>query len=1073
MPSGLALVLRGLWWRRGTSAALLVASALAVAGAAAGPLWGRAAQDSLLARTLDEAPVSGLGLVLSDSVPSLDASPVGLPPPAPTVVAGSLRSAATSSPDLDGRLDEPSTVIETARRLQVLPAPPPGPQQPRQEPDAPPSSRPLGALLWRDGACEQVELLAGACPASSTELLLSDRSAAELDVAAGEQVLLPELEDEPPLPGTDDPFPTSFTVSGVYRASSLDTASRFWFDDDVTEYAPATTFGRETLPARLDAVLVTRELVATLRVPGSTVRVERALRPGAVPLDDVGGVRRDLRAAVAELEGTRREVTVRARLLDTLDGTVADRELVAGTARLVGLQVVLVGWFVLFALVGVVLGTRDGELALAKLRGVRGPGLLRLALAEPVALLLLAVPVGAALAAAVAAWAAGTVLHPGTWGRVLAGDPVAVWSPVAAAVGVTVAGGALACALAARRAVRAPVGEQLRRTGGEQAVVGPVATAVLVTVLVTGVVLVRTLDGGAASTLPALLVPVGAGLVAGLLAAAAVRRSAALARRRTGSRSLATFLAVRQVAARGGLTRTTALVTAVTVVAGFAAAAWSLTGQQRDAQAGIDVGADRVAVVAPVAVPDLLAATAVADPEGRWAMAATERRVDERPEASLLAVDSARLDAVVARLPRGAALPPGTGARLVPDDVVAPLTVRGTQLEVRAALVADTADFTLHLFARGTTAAGEALAVDLGTPQPDAGPLTATAPVCADGCTLNQLVLVRRGGVGSTAGVLTLGPLSVDGVEVDGLTPRDWRAARTDERQIDSSTTGTVERLAGGGLAVTFSASPSAGPGVVRRDVPSALPAVVVSGTPLRAVGVRRLARGTGLDGGEINLEVIGEAATVPRIAAGALVDLDLAARLEPPRTARAERQVWLGPTAPPDAVQRLEDAGLEVVEVRTRAERRERLDANEPARALLLLLGVGAAVLLVGACGVATALAATTRRRRAEGAALQAMAVPARTVRRVARIEDALVLLPGLVVGAVVAGLVATTSGPVLAAVTGASDAVADQTTPDALWWPVVAVAAGTGVLMALVALAVAGPRRRRDVEGAMRGTT
>ncbi|WP_460436077.1 hypothetical protein, partial [Angustibacter speluncae] len=114
----------------------------------------------------------------------------------------------------------------------------------------------------------------------------------------------------------------------------------------------------------------------------------------------------------------------------------------------------------------------------------------------------------------------------------------------------------------------------------------------------------------------------------------------------------------------------------------------------------------------------------------------------------------------------------------------------------------------------------------------------------------------------------------------------------------------------------------------------------------------------------------------------------------------------------------------------------------------------------------------ATARRRRAEGAALQAMAVPARTVRRVGRLEDALVLLPGLVVGAVVAGLVATTSGPVLAEVTGASEAVAGQTTADALWWPVVAVAAGTGVLMALVAVAVTGPLRRRDVEGAMRGT-
>ena len=436
----------------------------------------------------------------------------------------------------------------------MLPAVPPAPAEDPPQGEGRPLAA-LGALLWREDACGQVELVAGTCPATATELLLSDRSAADVGVVAGDQVLLPDLADEPAPAGSDEPFPVAYTVSGVYRAASVDTASRFWFDGEVTEYAPATVFDGEQLPARLDAVLVTRELAGGLRVPGTTIRVQRALRPGGVSLDDVDGVRRDLAAHVAYLEGTSGAVAVESRLVGTLERAVPGRLLVGRTAQLVGLQVVLVGWFVLFVVVGLVTATRERELALAKVRGVRGPGLLRLALGEPVTLLALAVPLGVVVATAGTAAAAGRALLPGTWDRLLGGDPAALWGPVAVAVGATVAGGAVASALAARRAVRAPVDEQLRRTDGEQAVLGPVATAVLVTVLVVGLVLVRTLGSGAATTLPALLVPVGAGVVAGLLVAAAVRRAAVLARRGTRSAALAPFLAVRQVAARGGLTR--------------------------------------------------------------------------------------------------------------------------------------------------------------------------------------------------------------------------------------------------------------------------------------------------------------------------------------------------------------------------------------------------------------------------------------------------------------------------------------------------------------------------------------
>ena len=172
----------------------------------------------------------------------------------------------------------------------------------------------------------------------------------------------------------------------------------------------------------------------------------------------------------------------------------------------------------------------------------------------------------------------------------------------------------------------------------------------------------------------------------------------------------------------------------------------------------------------------------------------------------------------------------------MPDDVVAPLKVRGSRIEVRAGAFSDSRTLTLHLQVRGTTAAGDSFTVDLGEPRPNPATLSAATDACADGCTITDLVLVRSGGVGSVSGVLTLGPISVDGVEVDGLAAREWRAARVDERQLDSSTTGTVERLPDG-IAVSFDAPPSASPGVVRRDVPAALPAILVTGTDLQPPG--------------------------------------------------------------------------------------------------------------------------------------------------------------------------------------------------------------------------------------------
>lgn len=1042
---GVALLVRGIRWRRWASLVLVLCAAVTVGAAAAGPVWGRAAEASLLARALQGAPVSEVAWTANGTT-SAAGSFWTTELEEPRVVASEVRRDGDLPEELDPFFDEATEKLSTGRRLVIRPAVPPPAQVAPDGTEESPVDPPLARLVARAGACEQLELSAGACPAVSTEVLLSDRSAAELEVGAGDVVLLPELSDEAPPAGSREPFPIAYTVSGVYRAASVEVADRFWFDGDDLEYAPPATFGGEPVPARLDAVLVLPDLVLSLRATGIRIQVERVLRPGALTLATADRVARALGEQVEDVAGTSRTVDVSATAAVTVQSTVEGRRLVAGTATFVGFQVVVLGWVVLFGLVAVTVGARDDELALAKLRGLRGARLAAHTLTEPVALIAVAVPLGLLGSVAAVRALAGAVL--------LTGTPVVLTPPAWVATGATAAGAVLACALAARRSLRVPVADQLRRRSPSSGTVGPVATAVLLTLAVVGVVLVRTLGRGAEGALPALLAPVLVGLAAGVVVAHLVRVAVRVGVGRTRRWSLGPYLAVRQVAGQGALTRTTALITAVTAVSGFAAGAYVVTAAQRDAQARLDVGAERVVHVSATTTPVLLDATRTVDPAGDWAMAAVQR-VDDLD--TLLAVDSSRFAAAFPVTGGPLASPAGVEG-LVPEGVPQPLVVRGTRASLEV-VYSETGrrDLELGVQLRLGRPDGEVASVVLGVLDGGAQTLVGAIPACVDGCTVQSVLLTRVTGNGSVTGSIGLESLTVGGVEHPFLRD-EWRSARADESGPDSTSTGTVYALAAPatGLELTFAVTPSATPGVVRRDVPSQLPAIVGERTPLTFVGTRRLLNGSTLEDGDLPFEVIGRTPVVPRLGQGSVVDLELVSRVEPPRSAGLDFQVWLGPTAPADAPARLADAGLEVLEVESRADRRGVLDRAEPARAQLLLLGAGAATLLAGVAGVATALAASSRRRAAESAALRAMAVPGRVVRGSAVLEDVLLLLPGVLAGAACAAVLVVVCGPVLAAVTGTSPVVASSASLSDAVLPALAVAVGTSLLLVPVVLAV-----------------
>jgi putative ABC transport system permease protein len=1040
-----ALLLGGIWWRRWASVVLVLCASITVAGAAAGPLWGHASQASLLARALQDSPVSEIAWTVAGSTASYEAKT--MTPPPPSVVASTLRTLSQLPPGLDGLFDETTQMVATARRLQVQPVR----KGPKPAPTAPKPVLPLGRLVGREGACEQVELTSGSCPATDTDLLLSDRSAKDLGVVPGSRVEFPELEYELKPPTTKGLV--KYTVTGLYRAETVRTASRFWFDSEDFDYTPLLRIGpKDTMPANLDAVLVKPDLVLSIKSIEVRVQQERVLRPGAVTLADADRVAQQLTRKDLDLEATSRTAEATANAAATISGTLRGRDLVADTATFVGLQVVVFGWVVLFGLVAISVGARDGELALAKLRGLRGRALAAHALVEPITLVLVAVPVGL-----IGAWVAVDLLAHQV---LLPGTSVTIPSGVWAAVGATAAGSVLACALAARRSVRMPVADQLRRQSPPAGTAGPIASAVLMTLAVVGVVLALSLGRGAQAALPALLTPVVVGLAAGLVVGYAVQVVLRALVTRTHRWSLGPYLAVRQLARQSSLTRITALVTVATAVSGFAAGAYVVTAQQRETQARIDVGAERVVHVGALKTSDLIAAGRKVDPQGRWAMAAVQRG---EGAATLIAVDSPRLG-ISFGVPRGSLDRIEPLPELLPANIPEPLEVRGDTVTIKVAstYLLVTEDVVARLQLRVRTPDGDVNSTTLGALDHLGGKQTLTAPLpaCAEGCTVVSVFVTRDSATTDLPGTVELASLDIGGRSYP-FSVQEWRPAGIDEGAPDSAATSTLGPPEDnqGGLVMRFGAAASVTPGMVRRDVPTELPAVVGEQTPLNLLGARKLVEGSRLDGGHVPFSIAGRTPVLLRATGGALVDLTLASRITPKLAPGLDFQVWLGESAPADAPAQLAAAGLKVKSVESRADRRTELDRAEPARAQLLLLGAGAAVLLAGVAGIATVLAAAARRRAVESAALHAMAVPGRVVRSSAVLEDVLLLLPGLLTGAVCAVWLLNVLEPLLAEVTGAGTAVAGIPKIVDVMLPVLAATLVTALLLVPVVLVATRP--------------
>lgn len=955
----LGTVLRGMRARALLSLGSLLLTALAVGAAVLGPIFAEAVTSSYVSARLNAAPplLTGVGW-------RLDAPTAAAPQDA---LAGAEEEAASRS---SGPFGDPVGHLSSRRYTSL---------------DASELT-----FLARPGMCEHLDV-EGRCPGAPGEVLLLDSDLDQLGLRVGEEVRLPFGR---PHSDAVDPVPSpvrSVSVVGSYTAPDQEQAA-WWFDPSRLVSTPLRVddVSDSVIPRRPAPFLTVVDTFAALPSGEWSVVVDVPL---VVPPDATVA---DVREAGETAEGS---LTVRSRVEggrftgtnDLTDLAAIDREvrLQQATARSsiapAVLSLLLVALALLMRLLTAAAELRVPELALASLRGLRAGRLWALGVAEPLTLVLLATPVGAALGylaawALVRAWLVPGVPVPVSWVSVVAGAGVALG---AAAVG----------ALAVRLVLVSSLASQLtgvrRPAAGGRA--GTVAQLALVSLAL--VVLASRLLGGSGQAdpdvtdlvLPVLLAVVG-GLAATYAVGAAARR---WTRTRAGGRSLRGFVAARAISRRREGTLVVLPLTAAIAVAVFGVGVFDAAATWRASVAATASPAHTV-WSSPLPVRDTMALTHEVDPEGRWAMAAASVA---SPGLGLSAVDAPRL-AAVAEWP--ASWTPGRDA----GEVAALIGPRGEVPVVTGRRVSLTLDNRLGTPVWVELRLGERAGVPerayLGPFDPGRASASATVP-CGQGCLLEGLAL--GGPVASP--VVLAGSVEVSDLLVDGTAPTGAFTGAGWVRSPELAEGVDVAVAAGASLRVDVDTG----------DVPAAVRLAtgglaaarpVLRGTDVTEAQVR----GYGGVPGGVPLDSVGTAASTPFLGpAGVLVDLTQLTSDEGTYDDFYDTRVLVRDGAPSAVRDALSAQGLTVASTLDREQ--HTLDQGAYALAMRLYAVVAALVLLMALAGLVVSTAVQLPARRRDAAALRVVGVPRRAVVSAAARELAAVLGAAAVAG-ILAGTLA-----------------------------------------------------------------
>jgi hypothetical protein len=238
-------------------------------------------------------------------------------------------------------------------------------------------------------------------------------------------------------------------------------------------------------------------------------------------------------------------------------------------------------------------------------------------------------------------------------------------------------------------------------------------------------------------------------------------------------------------------------------------------------------------------------------------------------------------------------------------------------------------------------------------------------------------------------------------------------------------------------------------------DLPRATPAIVTNGAEVTDAPPNPSPRGNlsvDIDNNLLTIHPLVSVPTLPLIGnGGAIVNLDYAERAFGSSAGDATFQVWLAPSANPTILQRLRKDGVAIGSISSASARLGVLDHGGIALAYAVALIVSPIAALLAIGTVMFVLVSDGRRRRREFASLGVSGVPAKTVKRAHRLENAIVLGVAVILGAVIG-----TVSDLLAFGSLPEFVVGPGGVPISTSVPIVPVLGAVGILALLLALAV-----------------
>jgi hypothetical protein len=943
----LGILLRAVGSRRASALVLFVASVVAVAAAAIGPIFLRAGDLSTLSNAFASAPRGEADvLVLANG--------------GPTEFRRLVTAADEGVRRGRGLLERPTVTADAGSSFV-------GAQQQSYRAD----------LLARSHLCAHLHFTEGRCPRRLDEVAVSGRSAAAARIGLGSHVRL----GVPRRSGA-----VGVTVVGVYRPPSS-VENRYWGG---TNYF---AFGTGAPPVQILDPFVGSFATALgyARVAAPQLTADLSWSPRAA-FAGRGVLETVLRTTTARIASDP-SFHVSTGLRTILARATAGAHLMRSIVLAIVLQLVLLVLVVLYAVARSTAVGRRPEAEFARRHGFTRPAMFALAVGEPAALIAAALPVGL-LAAWVVVLASRSVF--------VAGTPVTLdlWS-VVAAIGVCCVG-VLAVALASVELWRRDDSSR----AGRAALVEVALDASAVALALAGFLALATQGSPAATQTNAFafLAPGLLALGSGVIVLRIVLALIGLAIGRTAeSPRIASYLALRELGRRPAVLRQALPLAAAVTVCLFAVGSYARAASNRSLLAHFQVGAGRVVDVSVRPGFDLEHAVRRADPSGRRAMAAVLYRSSY---GRLLAVDSARL-AAVASWPRDlSSQAKDVIARRLSPPAPAPVVVRGAAVRLRIAVPPRTPALSLSLgLYDNVYGAGSTL--ELGPLRPGTHVYRASLRGdCPGACRVLDLspawedpdepfarvVRIELRGVAERVSTGGWRP-----VAFGGGSARSWKAEPSVARVERSPSPHGVL------FAVPGTLLGAAGVLFVPASAAVHVPAVVTSGLeqlnpptpPANTITLQDL------DGNPLTVDAVTAVPTLPLVGTnGALVDLRFAERELTGPIVDSTDQVWLSDAAGPGIVQALRKQGVTIGVTRRASALRARLDHSATALGYDLMLIVSPIAALLALGTIMFDIVSDGRRRRGELTALRVAGLSGRIVRRSLLLENLAVLATALIVG-------------------------------------------------------------------------